>query len=265
MASGVEDDHPETVGQREAPADRGIERIAEVPTRVKSLASHGGGAARVPRGPPALPPEGTTGRAFIGPPLRYRPSMVPYRRLTANERRVGMGYLEQCLIPDEEVRYRAGLHVSVVWGHILAGIALDLAGAAALVAWAIGDPASPKGGPLPAVGAVLLLLGTAVLAAGVVTWRSTEIVVTTRRVLIKSGILNRRTVELLLSKIERVDVTETVAGRVFGFGKVVLRGTGGTPESFDRIASPLEFRRQIQAQVDGLTRGREAHEKFANS
>lgn len=176
-----------------------------------------------------------------------------------------MGYLERCLVPGEEVRYRTGLHVSVILGHILGSVVLDLAGAACLVAWATRDPATSMRAVLPVVGGVLLLLGTAVLAAGVVKWRSTEIVVTTRRVLLKSGILNRRTVELLLSKIERVDVTETMAGRVFGFGRVVLRGTGGTPESFDRIANPLEFRRRIQAQVDCLPTGGGGREKIGVS
>lgn len=168
-----------------------------------------------------------------------------------------MGYLERCLIPGEEVRFRAGLHWSVILRFILGSVFLDLAGAACLLAWATRDQEDPLRAVLPVAGAVLLLLGTAVLVAGVVKRRSTEIVVTTRRVLIKTGILRRRTVELLLSKIESVDVTETVGGRMLGFGKVIVRGTGGTPETFDRIANPLEFRRQVQSQVDALPAGRE--------
>jgi hypothetical protein len=174
---------------------------------------------------------------------------------TAKEARVG--YLERCLIPGEEVRFRAGLHWSVILRFILGSMLLDLAGAACLAAWVMRDQEDALRALLPVAGAVFLLMGTAVLVAGVVKRRSTEIVVTTRRVLIKTGILRRRTVELLLSKIESVDVTETVGGRMLGFGKVVLRGTGGTPETFDRIANPLEFRRQVQSQVDALPGARE--------
>jgi uncharacterized membrane protein YdbT with pleckstrin-like domain len=165
-----------------------------------------------------------------------------------------MGYLEQCLIPGEEVRYRARLHWSVILRPILVGAGLDLAGVACLVWWAVGQGEAMA---LSIVGAILLAAGGLVLALGIVRRASTEIVVTTRRVLIKTGILQRRTVELLLSKIESVDVTETVTGRMMGFGKVMLRGTGGTPETFDRITDPLEFRRQIQSQVDALPGGRE--------
>jgi uncharacterized membrane protein YdbT with pleckstrin-like domain len=107
------------------------------------------------------------------------------------------------------------------------------------------------------VGAALLTIGGLVVAAALIRRASTEIVVTTRRVLIKTGILERRTIELLLSKIESVDVTESVSGRMLGFGRVVLRGTGGTPETFERVANPLEFRRQVQSQVDALPAGRE--------
>jgi uncharacterized membrane protein YdbT with pleckstrin-like domain len=170
-----------------------------------------------------------------------------------------VGYLERCLIPGEEVRYRASLHWSVILRTILAGILLDLAGIACFLWWALSPRAegSASGpGVLPFVGAVFLVLGGLVLAVGLIRRASTEIVVTSRRVLIKTGILERRTVELLLSKIESVDVTETVSGRMLGFGRVVLRGTGGTPEVFERIANPLEFRRQIQSQVDALP-GRE--------
>jgi len=81
---------------------------------------------------------------------------------------------------------------------------------------------------------------------------ATEIAVTSRRVLIKTGIVNRRTLELLLVRIESIGVNEPPLGRMLGFGTVVLRGTGGTPEQFDRIANPLEFRKQVQSQVEGV-------------
>ena len=170
-----------------------------------------------------------------------------------------MSYLERCLIEGEEVKYRARLHWSTILRPILASAVLDLLGVACLIGWAVwrGGTAPSGSAALLVAGVLLLLAGGAVLAVGVVRRASTEIVVTTRRVLIKTGILERRTVELLLSKIESVDVTENVTGRLLGFGRVVVRGTGGTPESFDRIADPLEFRRQVQSQVDALTAGRE--------
>jgi hypothetical protein len=43
-----------------------------------------------------------------------------------------------------------------------------------------------------------------------------------------------------------------VTGRILGYGTVIVRGTGGTPESFDKIAHPLEFRTRVQQQIEQL-------------
>jgi uncharacterized membrane protein YdbT with pleckstrin-like domain len=80
--------------------------------------------------------------------------------------------------------------------------------------------------------------------------KATEIAVTSRRVLIKKGLLTRHTTEILLSKVESVSIEESPVGQTLGFGRVTIHGTGGTPEIFDRIADPNEFRRQIQSQID---------------
>jgi hypothetical protein len=50
-----------------------------------------------------------------------------------------------------------------------------------------------------------------------------------------------------------VSIEESPAGLAMNFGKVTIHGTGGTPEIFDRIADPNEFRRQIQSQIDAST------------
>jgi uncharacterized membrane protein YdbT with pleckstrin-like domain len=75
--------------------------------------------------------------------------------------------------------------------------------------------------------------------------------VTNKRVIVKTGIADRRTVEILLSRIESVAVEEPALGRLLGFGTVTVRGTGGTPEVFEKIYHPLEFREQVQRQIGG--------------
>jgi uncharacterized membrane protein YdbT with pleckstrin-like domain len=73
--------------------------------------------------------------------------------------------------------------------------------------------------------------------------------VTNRRVLIKTGMVSRRTLDLMLARVESIGVEETAFGRMLGYGSVVVRGTGGTPEPFRRIAHPQEFRRAVQEQI----------------
>src|SRR4029077_1171933 len=75
---------------------------------------------------------------------------------------------------------------------------------------------------------------------------SSEFAVTNRRVLINVGLIGRHTVELLLQKVEGIGVDQPLSGRVLGFGTIVVTGTGGTCERFDRIADPLQFRRHVQ-------------------
>jgi uncharacterized membrane protein YdbT with pleckstrin-like domain len=73
--------------------------------------------------------------------------------------------------------------------------------------------------------------------------------VTNRRVLIKTGMASRRTLDMVLTKVESIGVEETFLGRILGYGSVVVRGTGGTPESFVMIAHPQQFRQSVQQQI----------------
>ena len=70
-----------------------------------------------------------------------------------------------------------------------------------------------------------------------------------RRVLIKRGFFSRRSIEVLLPKVESIGVDESLFGRMLGYGTVIVRGTGGTFETFDKIAHPNDLRRQVQEQL----------------
>jgi len=75
---------------------------------------------------------------------------------------------------------------------------------------------------------------------------SSEFAITNRRVVIKVGLFSRRTFEMNLSKIESVNVDQSLLGRMLGYGTITLIGTGGTKETFGSIVAPLEFKRQFQ-------------------
>src|SRR5262249_20716537 len=105
------------------------------------------------------------------------------------------------------------------------------------------------------VGIALLMLAACYFGYGLIKRNATEMSVTNKRLVIKTGLLNRRTIELLLGRVESIQVVESFWGRMFGFGTVVVHGTGGTRESFHKIAHPLEFRRQMEQQLEqGLQR-----------
>ena len=73
---------------------------------------------------------------------------------------------------------------------------------------------------------------------------------TNKRVMMKAGVFTTRSVELLLNKIEAIAVNQSLAGRLFGYGDIVVTGSGGTREAFSNIQTPLEFRRAVQSVSD---------------
>lgn len=77
-----------------------------------------------------------------------------------------------------------------------------------------------------------------------------EFAVTNKRVIVKTGLISRRTLEMNLSKIESVKVDQSIFGRLFGYGTITIIGTGGTRESFPNIAKPLLFRKKFQELSD---------------
>jgi len=151
-----------------------------------------------------------------------------------------MSYVDKNLIPGESVVYRGSLS-RLPYGWPLGAVVL------AVVA-AVFRNFFPTGHHWLASGLLIAIAGLLWLWA----WMriaSAEFAVTNRRVMIKLGILQRRTVETMLSKIEAVAVDQGLTGRIFDFGTITVTGTGGTRETFENIASPLEFRRQVQGQL----------------
>ncbi len=88
-------------------------------------------------------------------------------------------------------------------------------------------------------------LFTLFVAPALSRW-SDEFVVTNKRIIVKTGIFSRRTLEMNLNKIESVNVDQNIFGRMFGYGTITIIGTGGTREAFPNIGDAVEFRKRFQ-------------------
>jgi uncharacterized membrane protein YdbT with pleckstrin-like domain len=75
---------------------------------------------------------------------------------------------------------------------------------------------------------------------------TSEFAITNKRIIIKSGLISRRTLEMNIAKVESVNVDQGILGRILGYGVVTVIGTGGTRETFQSIADPLAFRKAFQ-------------------
>lgn len=146
-----------------------------------------------------------------------------------------MGYVENNLLHSEAVTYRANLHPMIFGGAGFLGFV-------AIVSFVIG---------LPVFGVVVVLVAAILGFNDFLRYISSEFAITDKRVVIKVGLLRRHTVELLLSKVETIGVDQSILGRLFNYGTIIVTGTGGTKEPFSGIANPLEFRRQVQARLAG--------------
>lgn len=126
-------------------------------------------------------------------------------------------YVEKTLAPGESILYRAHFH----WLYKL---------------WAV----------VALVGLGVILVGIYIFLYIVIRIWVTEIVVTTDRLVLKTGFIARRTQEMSLDKIEEIKVMQSVFGRIFGFGSLDVRGTGEGNIQIPVIANPLGLRRAIQ-------------------
>jgi uncharacterized membrane protein YdbT with pleckstrin-like domain len=153
-----------------------------------------------------------------------------------------VSHLDQNLIPGETLLYQTGRHWIVLVVPLVLGVFFGLPG--------LGLVFSSGGTP---IAFMMLIIGGGFIGFAFLTRKSVEMGVTNKRVITKTGILSRRTLELLLTKVESIKVEEGLLGRMLGYGTVIVRGTGGTPEPFSCIAQPMEFRRQVQQQIGNRT------------
>jgi uncharacterized membrane protein YdbT with pleckstrin-like domain len=159
-----------------------------------------------------------------------------------------MAYYEKVMQPGEVLRYAGSLHW-VMFAPSLAmflfGIAIGLS--ASTVAHGQDENADSVGFALKLIAAILVAYAVLKFLAAAIRRYTTEIIITDRRVLYKRGIISIHTIEMNISKIETVDVTQTILGRLLGYGTVFVRGTGAGLEPLTRVADPLLLRNAILA------------------
>jgi uncharacterized membrane protein YdbT with pleckstrin-like domain len=162
-----------------------------------------------------------------------------------------MAYYTKVLLPDEQLRAAGRLH----WAIYLKGwICLIIALAAGIdffhLRGSSGADSTADGISLvlEVVGGFFLVVGLFMLFSAWVRRTTTEIVVTDRRILFKEGFVRRRTMEMNMNKVETVDVVQSIPGRIFNYGTILIRGTGSSYEPLRLIGDPLALRNAILVQ-----------------
>lgn len=149
-----------------------------------------------------------------------------------------MKFLITYLQPGEEIRYRARIHIFLfLQPVILLSIGYMCYIDSIMVTLYLGI--------------TLLFLGLVSLVQRVFVKVGSVYAVTNRRVIIKTGVISRRTVELVLAKCKGIQIRQDVLGRIFGYGSIMVT-TGGTTNRYYYVANPFQFKRTINEQIDSF-------------
>jgi uncharacterized membrane protein YdbT with pleckstrin-like domain len=148
-----------------------------------------------------------------------------------------MSYIREILRPDEKLLATGSMHWIIYWPAIallaLAVISLRVLGSTSVASRII-----------------FLLFALAAIFFAIKEWFQqwiTEIAVTDRRVIVKTGLIRRHTAEMNMDKVESVTVYQSILGRLLNYGSVHVRGTGEGLGHLDYIKSPIELRNTITA------------------
>lgn len=79
--------------------------------------------------------------------------------------------------------------------------------------------------------------------------KTDEFVITNKRVIMKTGLFSRKIFEMTTAHIESINVDQSILGRIFGYGTVIIVGSGGTKESFPDISHPIKFRKAFMDSI----------------
>lgn len=131
-------------------------------------------------------------------------------------------YIENALIKDEKVIYTGNISVWSLAPLIILGFLF-------LAAWGF---------------------GLIFFVIAYIRYKTTELAFTNKRVIAKVGIISRHTVELTISKVESIQVKQSVLGRIFNFGTLIISGAGNPQAPIVGISNPMAFRRAFMESQD---------------
>jgi uncharacterized membrane protein YdbT with pleckstrin-like domain len=149
-----------------------------------------------------------------------------------------MAYVQKVLQPGETLVYETNISwVSYLPGALLVVLAaLVFIVGGELFDWPLWNAV---------LAAAILVVGLWFIFAAWFTRWTTEIAITDRRIIHKTGFIRRDTIEMSVEKVESVDVNQSLLGRIFDYGDIIVRGTGAGLAPLRKIDAPLTFRSKL--------------------
>ena len=169
---------------------------------------------------------------------------MTHGRRVAQEGHASMGYAEGLLSTGERIVHREKQHWFVfIWGARYTILAIVIAGIAAVVQTNL---SSPWRDILGWVAAILFVGGLLLLGWTILRYINQEYVLTNRRVIQVEGVLNKKVTDSSLEKVNDVVLTQSVFGRMFGFGDLeILTASESGISRFRMLVEPVRFKRAM--------------------
>lgn len=158
-----------------------------------------------------------------------------------------MPYPEELLRDDEQVVLHKHPHWKTLVLPVLA--LLIVVGLGSYVAALIAGVSWQSYGwiGLAALGGIGVLWLTVV---PLLRWRTTHFVLTTRRVLIREGILSRSGIDIPINRINSVQFRHSVIDRILGCGTLIIESASDEPLEFDDIPQVERVHSLLNYEVD---------------
>lgn len=109
-----------------------------------------------------------------------------------------------------------------------------------------------------AIGTILLLLPLSTMTRDILAWINRQYIVTNRRVIQISGILNKNVTDSSLEKVNDVKMEQSALGRLFDYGDIeILTASELGVNLFRRIDDPIHFKTAMLNAKERLEQGDE--------
>lgn len=102
------------------------------------------------------------------------------------------------------------------------------------------------------IGVVGLFFSVMMIVAAVINVTSVELAITNKKVIGKCGFIRRSSIDIPINKLESINIGQSIAGRILGYGTVSIRGVGGNNVSIPFIKKPYVFRKRVMELMDSI-------------
>jgi hypothetical protein len=158
-----------------------------------------------------------------------------------------MSYADGLLSTGERITHREKQHWLVfIWGAKWAVVAIVVGLVLLILSQNLADRTGALGTIIGVAVAALVIGGLAVLGWHIMRYLNQEYVLTNRRVLQVAGVLNKSSMDSSLEKINDARLSQSVFGRIFGFGDLeILTAADTGVDRFKMIRNPIGFKKAM--------------------